>query len=367
MSTKSSSRAAGLEPVTDLDEAWATPGAGTRLRAVTRAAERLRAAFAPGPRCVAVRTFPLSTLIYPTRFALGGMPRSPSPYVMMTHRCALVQFFQRGRLKTLLFNPTDVEGARRTPYFARLIERVGAGLAGALSGSFPSIEHALARAGLRPEDVDYLAFDHLHTQDLRGLLGTTDGARAPRFPNATLLVPRVEWEAWDDLHPIQRAWFVPDGKRDVRTDRLELTDGDWRLGDGVLLLRTPGHTVGNQTLFLATEGGVWGISENGTSADNWTPLESRIAGLANACKRQDLDIVLNANTPEQAAEQYVSMALERALVDRVSRAPGFVQMFPSSEITPHLLAPGLAPTVVFGGIQSGTVARSARAVREAAS
>lgn len=347
--------------MTDLDEAWRTSGAGARLRAVTRAAEGVRATFAAGPRCVAVRTFPLSTLIYPTRFALGGMPRSPSPFVVMTHRCALVQFFQDGHLKTLLFNPTDVEGAKRTPYFARLIGRVGARLSNALAGRFPSIEEVLARFGLAPEDVDYLAFDHLHTQDLRGLLGTNDGLRAPRFPNATLLVPRVEWDAWDDLHPIQRAWFVPDGKRDVRTERLALTEGDLRLGDGVLLLRTPGHTVGNRTLFLATEGGVWGISENGTSADNWTPRESRIAGLSRACEGQDLDIVLNANTPEQAAEQYVSMALERALVDRVSRAPGFVQMFPSSEITPHVLAPGLAPTIVFGGIQSGTVARSARA------
>ena len=32
-----------------------------------------------------------------------------------------------------------------------------------------------------------------------------------------------------------------------------------------MLIRTPGHTSGNQTLFIHTEQGVWGISENGTA------------------------------------------------------------------------------------------------------
>jgi len=348
----------GVERITDLDQAWREPRHGLQLRAVRRGAEAIRARFAAGPRCVSVRTLPLTTLAYPTRYAFWATAFHPAPFVMMTHRCVLVQFLQRGELKNLLFNPTDVDGARATPFFARMIAELGERLADLVGRRFTPLEEQLAALGIAPADVDYVAFDHFHTQDLRRLLGTA-GSPA-RFPNAKLLAPRVEWEDWDALHPFQQAWFVADGKRGVSTDDVLFTDGDLQLGDGVLLLRTPGHTSGNQTLFLNTDGGVWGISENGTCADNWSPLESAISGLAYMCKRQDLDIVLNANTPELGAVQYTSMLLERTLVDRVKRAPAFVQMFSSSEVTPSLLAPGLRPTILHEAIVHGAVVRPAQ-------
>jgi hypothetical protein len=120
-----------------------------------------------------------------------------------------------------------------------------------------------------------------------------------------------------------------------------------------MLLRTPGHTTGNQTLFVNTSSGVWGVSENGTAADNWSPLDSKIPGLRAICKKQDLDIVLNANTPECGADQYTSMVLEKTIASRLHRAPAFVQMFPSSEVTPSALSPGLKPTVLHRAITHG--------------
>jgi glyoxylase-like metal-dependent hydrolase (beta-lactamase superfamily II) len=307
---------------------------------------------------VSVRTLPLSTLAYPTRYAFWAAAIAPAPFVIMTHRCALVQFQRNGQLQNLLFNPTDVEGARATPFLARFIETFGTRMSAFVTGKFDTLEAQLARLGVTPEDIDYVAFDHFHTQDLRGLLGTDDGSRSPRFPNAKLLAPKIEWEDWDDLHPFQKAWFVRDGKTGVRMENVVFTDSDLALGDGVMLLRTPGHTTGNQTLFMNTESGVWGISENGTSADNWSPLESRIKGLAYMCKKQDLDVILNANTPELGAVQYTSMILERTLVDRVRRAPAFVQMFPSSEVTPSVISPGLSPSLIHRALTHGEVARS---------
>jgi glyoxylase-like metal-dependent hydrolase (beta-lactamase superfamily II) len=349
--------------ISDLDRAWAEPRLGTQLRALKHAGEKLRERFADGPRCVAVRTLPLSTLAYPTRYAFWAAAIAPAPFVMMTHRCLLVQFFQRGEVKNLLFNPTDVDAARATPFFARLIEQLGRKLTELVAKRFEPLEAQLARLGVAPEDIDFVAFDHFHTQDLRGLLGTSDGAHRPRFPNAKLLAPRREWEEWDDLHPMQRAWYVRDGKLGVRTENVVFTEGDLVLGDGVMLLRTPGHTSGNQTLFVNTSAGVWGTSENGTSADNWSPLESKIRGLPLLSKAQDLDVVLNANTPELCAAQYSSMMLERTIVDRVRGNPGFVQMFPSSEVTPSVLAPGLSPTILHRAITHGDVARTGRRPR----
>lgn len=349
-----------LTRLRELDAARQVRGHGPRLRAVRKAGEALRERIAYGSRVVAVRTLPVTTLAYPTKYAFWSAPYSPAPYVVLTHRMLVVQMLQRGSLKTLLFNPTDDIASRATPFFARMIRQVGDYVAfNLLAKRFEPLETQLAALGLTPEAIDYVAFDHFHTQDLRALLGTTDGKRTPRFPNAKLLAPRTEWEDWDDLHPMQRAWYVPDGKSGVRTDKVVLTDGDLELGDGVMLLSTPGHTSGNQTLFINTSDGVWGCSENGTCADNWSPLESRIPGLATTCRRQDLDVILNANTPEYGADQYTSMVLERTIVDRVNRAPGFCQMFPSSEVTPSPLSPGLKPTIIHGSLSYGEVARVA--------
>jgi glyoxylase-like metal-dependent hydrolase (beta-lactamase superfamily II) len=345
----------GLSRLRDFDDAWAQPRQGVRHRSVRGAAERVRDRFASGPRVVSARTLPLLGAAYPAKYAFFGAELSPAPFVFLTHRGVLVQFMQAGALKNLLFNPTDADGAKRTPFFARLISKFGDRATHYVTGSFEKLETQLVKLGVSPLEIDYVAFDHLHVQDLRPLLGTDDGQIAPRFPNATFLCPRTEWDDLDDLHPLQRAWFVPDAKRGARTHRIAFLDGDYLLGDGLMLLRTPGHTSGNQTLFLNTDQGIWGISENGTCADSWSPLDSKIRGLASTCRRQDLDVILNSNTPERAADQYTSMVLERTIVDRVKRAPAFVQMFPSSEATPHPLAPGVSATLLHRSITVGLV------------
>ncbi len=354
--------------LSDLDEARAVGASGPKLTAVRRAAERLGDAFRDAPRAVAVRTLPITTLLYPTSFAFNRAVPLPVPYVVMTHRCLLVQVSVEGSVKNVLFNPTDARASRATPFFHQVIERIGEKNADRLVTSHPPLEAQLRALGVGPEDVDLIAFDHFHTQDVRPLLGSAeplpDGTELrARFPNAHLLAPQVEWDDWDDLHPLQTAWFVRDGKRGVPSDKVVLTDADLWLGPGCLLLRTPGHTSGNQTLFVHGERGVFGTSENGCSADSWSPYESRIPGLRAYARTYDAEVVLNSNTPELGAEQYTSMILERSMVDRVPDAPAFVQMFPSSEVTPSLLAPGIRPAMLFGAMDHGEVKPSARKAR----
>ncbi len=347
----------GITPITDLNDAWAHKAHGSQARALRVAAERLHERAQSGPRVVSVRTFSLGTLPYPTKYAFQGVVRTLSPFVLLTHRAVLVQFLQQGELKHLLFNPSDIEAARQTPYFMRLAATLPSAIEHVTAKRYESLETQMARVGIANADIDYVAFDHFHTQDVRPLLGTIDGRWKARFPKSVLLAPQCEWDDWDNLHPWQAAWFIADGKRDVSTARVAFTSGDLQLGDGVMLLRTPGHTSGNQTLFLNTESGIWGISENGTSADNWSPLESRLPGMREMCRRQDLDLIINSNTPEFGATQYNSMILERTLVDRVRANPRFVQMFPSSEFTAHFVAPRLRPTWSHGAIESGVVVR----------
>src|SRR5262249_25452183 len=132
-------------------------------------------------------------------------------------------------------------------------------------------------------------------------------------------------------------------------------DGSLRLGDGLVLALTPGHTAGNQTLFMRTSSGIWGCSENGTSADNWSPHASRIPGVARFARKFGLEVIINANTPELGGAQYTSMVAERTIVDTVSEAPELVRMFPSSEVTSSWLAPGTAPTWLHRSITDGAV------------
>ena len=79
----------------------------------------------------------------------------------------------------------------------------------AIAPSFWTVETALTDVGLRAEHIDYITFDHLHTQDLRRWFGTK-GAPA-LFPNAQLLIMRQEWASARSLLPPQRDWYCPGG------------------------------------------------------------------------------------------------------------------------------------------------------------
>ena len=147
---------AGIERLTALDAAWGVTGHGPRLRAIREAARALREVFRAGPDAAAVRTLPRTTLAYPARFAFWGWERSPAPFISMTHRTLLVQFVQGGERKTLLFNPTDTAGSRRTPYFAKMIDELGAASKLFARESDP-IEAQLEALGLSCDAVDYLA------------------------------------------------------------------------------------------------------------------------------------------------------------------------------------------------------------------
>jgi glyoxylase-like metal-dependent hydrolase (beta-lactamase superfamily II) len=335
----------------DLDAAWQVGASGPRQRAVEHAGKAVGDALRAEPQVVSVRTLPTSAAPYPIRFAFNGA--TPGPLLVIQNRSLLIQVRADGEIKNILFNPTDGPANSRTPFYVKL----AAGTPKLFNKPFlPKPNRAaeqLAELGLRCEDIDVIAFDHFHTQDLRPLIG--DGVALGRFPNAVLLAPRAEWLDWDDLPQCQRAWFVPDGKQGVPMERVILTDHDLLLGSGAVLLRTPGHTSGNQTLFVHAERGVFGTSENGRSADSWAPLTSRIPGVRRQAQLFDVDVIINSNTPELCGQQYISMMLERALVDRVPERPELYQMFPSSEVTPHLIAPHIRPAYLFGEMKSGQV------------
>jgi methylmalonyl-CoA epimerase len=119
-----------------------------------------------------------------------------------------------------------------------------------------NLEHALAAAGLAPEDIDIVLATHLHWDHAGGFtVRGADGRLRPRFPRARYVVRRGEWE--DATHPNARTRgnyvqddFVPLMSAGV----LEMVDDDQTIMPGVKVRRTGGHTGHHQMVLIESNG-----------------------------------------------------------------------------------------------------------------
>jgi len=344
-----------LKKLPGLEEAWRERVAGVRLERLRVAAVKAREALLESGPVPALASCPLVTFPYPTVFAFSGAALSPAPYVMMTNRMQVVQYRDwEGQPRILLFNPTDYDRGEGAPFYAKLLERYGVFIGRkVLRTRHGTVASHLEALGLRPQDVDYLAFDHLHVQDVRGWVGG-EGASA-FFPRARLLVQRAEWEGTKHLHPMQRPWFVPDGIKGVPEDRVVALEGDAWLGPGVAVVSTPGHTMGNWSLAVVTDRGLFVVSENGVATESYSPERSGIPGVRAAAEHLGYEVVLNGNSREHSLDQYSSMVVEKVLAGPSKEDGGFVNFFPSSELTASLIAPALSPSFSHREISQGQI------------
>jgi glyoxylase-like metal-dependent hydrolase (beta-lactamase superfamily II) len=167
---------------------------------------------------------------------------------------------------------------------ARLGKRV-ASLFAIRSGAGEDVVSQLAALGIRPDDIRYVVNSHFHFDHC--------GCNAS-FPRAQFLVQRAElaiaraegnrYNAKDWDHPLE--YREVDGEHDV-------------FGDGsVLLLPTPGHTAGHQSLWIRAG-------------------ERQFVLTADACyTREHLErTVLPSNTYD-AAQMTLSLTMLRGLRER---------------------------------------------------
>jgi hypothetical protein len=345
----------GARPIRDMKDAWATLAGGARLEAVVKAAPRLKAVIEDSGSPALVRTFDVSTFPYPAEYAFFGACSVPIPYVWMFNRAVLVEYVDfEGAKRRLLANPTYPAGSKRAPFFKSMLELPPAPLRPAfekiLSDQAAPVPEQLKDAGIDPDSIDYVTFDHLHVQDLTPMLGPSGF-----YPRAKLIATRTELEGLKSLHPLQRYWYVDDSLRGVEENRLVPFDGDLLLGRGLALISTPGHTEGNHTIAINLAGGLVTISENGVAAECYAPEKSHIPGLASWAKKTGYQVVLNANSREQSLNQYTSMMLEKVLAESANHE--FPRHFCSSELTKNALAVGVKPTFTWSKIEQGSSPR----------
>lgn len=104
-----------------------------------------------------------------------------------------------------------------------------------------SVTGQLAERGLSPDDIDVAVVSHLHFDHCGGLA---------QLPNARMVVQQAEWDAAFHGPLVDFGVFNPDDF-DLGHDRQAL-DGEHDLfGDGsVVVVPTPGHTAGHQSLLI---------------------------------------------------------------------------------------------------------------------
>jgi methylmalonyl-CoA epimerase len=118
------------------------------------------------------------------------------------------------------------------------------------------LDHALAEAGLRPDDIDIVLATHLHFDHAGGFTVRDERGRlGPRFPRARYVVRRGEWEDATHTHERNRGSYLPGNYLPLKeAGVLELVDEDQTIMPGVRVVRTGGHTMHHQMIRIESGG-----------------------------------------------------------------------------------------------------------------
>jgi glyoxylase-like metal-dependent hydrolase (beta-lactamase superfamily II) len=105
----------------------------------------------------------------------------------------------------------------------------------------------LGKAGVLPEDVDFVFCTHLHSDHCGWNTRLLDGRWVPTFPNARYVFARDEYlatEAENSKIFVENMLPVMDAKQAI------LVDMDYALDDEIWLEPTPGHSAGHVAIHL---------------------------------------------------------------------------------------------------------------------
>jgi glyoxylase-like metal-dependent hydrolase (beta-lactamase superfamily II) len=117
------------------------------------------------------------------------------------------------------------------------------------------LTQGLSSLGLSVHDIDYVFLSHMHTDHAGGVVVWEDNEYRPRFPKATYLMNRKEWEA--ALHPDERtsSVYIPARYNAIKdAGKLEFYDGDQELFAGIRAVFTGGHSEGHSALEMESGG-----------------------------------------------------------------------------------------------------------------
>ena len=181
-----------------------------------------------------------------------------------------------------------------------------------------TITSQLAEIGLKTGDIDYVAISHTHGDHV---------GNVKLFPDATVLLQRAEYD-WINSGPLTdpnlNQLVILARQLMGHPKNLKLIDGDLDVfGDGsVILISTPGHTPGSQSLmvhlansgYIVLSGDVVHLQEN---------FEKNIVPALNVDKAQSLASMQRVRDIMQSYNAKLFINHDKAQADRLKLIPAF--------------------------------------------
>jgi len=117
----------------------------------------------------------------------------------------------------------------------------------------------LAKAGVTPEQVDYVMCTHLHWDHVGWNTKLLDGRWVPTFPNAKYIVSRTEYEYWDAAYrrgdsSVHCTSFEDSILPVKKAEQIVVVEDDHEFNDGIVLEPCFGHSPGHVVINIASEG-----------------------------------------------------------------------------------------------------------------
>lgn len=114
---------------------------------------------------------------------------------------------------------------------------------------------SLRKHGITAEEIDTVILTHCDYDHAGGLLTEREGEIIPTFPNARVVMQRIEWE--DVNHPNRRSvhtfWEI-NFRGLPESGKLELVEGENEIVSGISVRHTGGHNRGHQIVRIESGG-----------------------------------------------------------------------------------------------------------------
>jgi glyoxylase-like metal-dependent hydrolase (beta-lactamase superfamily II) len=115
----------------------------------------------------------------------------------------------------------------------------------------PGTIAGLASLGIKPEDVTHILLTHVHSDHVDGVAAERGGRLVLRYPNAHVVLGRVDWEP-----PLSEWHLEPDVPARIgavaEAGLLVLLDGEREIVPGVTMLPAPGETPGHSIIRISS-------------------------------------------------------------------------------------------------------------------
>lgn len=119
----------------------------------------------------------------------------------------------------------------------------------------PALPDVMREAGVSPDEVDIVAFTHLHFDHTGWNTTDVNGAPKPLFPSARHIIQQTEWDYWTGSDELKQAAGYDNVLAPiVEAGLADFVEGEHVLTSEVVTIPTPGHTPGHVS-FAVNSGG----------------------------------------------------------------------------------------------------------------